>query len=225
MGEGGAPRIRVFDGADNHERLTFDAFEQSVTGGVTVAAGDLDGDGRSEVIAGSGPGGRPRVGVFEGTTGAFRSGFLAFDSTFRGGCWVAAGDLDGDGKSEIVVGAGPGSGPHLKVFDDRQEIRSFFAFDPGFRGGVRVAVADLDGDGRPELIAGAGPSAGPHVKAFDSRGAEQRSFYAFDPAMRGGVFVSSASLPPSSGITADPRVLTFVPWVAQTSDPLESRLP
>src|SRR5262249_57247349 len=42
--------------------------------------------------------------------------FFAYTPTFLGGVNVAAGDLNGDGKAEIVTGAGPGGGPHVRIF-------------------------------------------------------------------------------------------------------------
>jgi hypothetical protein len=54
-----------------------------------VAAGDLDGDGNSEIITGAGVGGGPLVNVFRGRDGALLTSFLAYDSAFRGGLRVA----------------------------------------------------------------------------------------------------------------------------------------
>jgi hypothetical protein len=52
-----------------------------------------------------------------------------------------AGDVNGDGRDDIITGAGPGAGPHVKVFDGASgaEIQSFLAF-PGFAGGVSVSL-------------------------------------------------------------------------------------
>jgi hypothetical protein len=115
---------------------------------------------------------------------------------------VAAGDTDGDGRDEIVVGAGPGGGPHVRTFTFDPTVRqfiqipgplgSFFAYLPTFAGGVRVAVDDLDNDGTADLVTAAGPGGGPHVRAFDSvSGAERLSLFAYDPLFLppfGGVF-------------------------------------
>ena len=62
---------------------------------------------------------------------------------------------------------------------------------PGFLGGVTVAVKDVTSDGRGDIITGAGPGGGPHVKEFDGvSGTTLGSFFAFDPAFHGGVFVA-----------------------------------
>ncbi len=66
--------------------------------------------------------------------------FFAYDPAFSGGVTVAAADLTGDGVAEIITGAGPGGGPHVRAFNlaggTPIELTSFFAYDPAFSGGV-----------------------------------------------------------------------------------------
>ncbi|MFM7095889.1 MAG: hypothetical protein ACKO16_00570, partial [Gemmataceae bacterium] len=38
------------------------------------------------------------------------------DALFSGGVRVALADANGDGVNDLVTGAGPGGGPHVKVF-------------------------------------------------------------------------------------------------------------
>ena len=120
-------------------------YDLGFTGGVYVAAGDVNGDGFADIITGAGAGGAPQVRVFDGTTGAQIAGplgsFLAYDAAFAGGVRIGAGDLNGDGRAEVITGAGPGGGPHVRVWDGASgtEIYGLYAFDPSFGGGVFVA--------------------------------------------------------------------------------------
>jgi autotransporter-associated beta strand protein len=197
-GSGGGPHIKVFSGRDGSLLGQFMAYDPSFRGGATVAV-----FGR-EIVTGPGPGGGPHVRIFSRPDGSLSDEFTAFDPNFRGGIVVSsAGSVNGNIVDSIVVGAGPGqapqviasfviAGPHRL----RATLADFPAYDPAFRGGVRVAAADFDGDGVDEVMTGAGPGGGPHVEAWNlppSLGqigpSVAASFFAFDPAFRGGVWV------------------------------------
>src|SRR5204862_171822 len=121
-------------------------------------AGSIGGGIRGQVVephvivAGADAGSPSRVNVYDASTGAQTASFLAY-GTFGGGVRVAAADVNGDGIADIITGAGPGAGPHVKVIDgtkvgqvfstgqinDSALLKSFFAFDQSFGGGVYVA--------------------------------------------------------------------------------------
>ncbi len=152
-GQGGAPYVRIYTEGLEPVTDAFFAYSERFLGGVNVAVGDLDGDGSPDVVAGAGPGGGPHVRVFNKDK-AVMAQFFAYDQRFRGGVYVAMGDVDGDKTQEIVTGPGFGGGPHVRVWNDRAEVkRQFFAFDSKKRGGARVSVGDIDGDGRFEILA------------------------------------------------------------------------
>jgi FG-GAP-like repeat len=104
------------------------AYDPAFLSGVSVTLGDVDGDGTVDVITGAGPGG-PHVRVFSGVDLHELASFFAYDPAFQGGVRVAAGDVDGDGRADIITGAGPGGGPHVQVFSGRDLslLTSFFA--------------------------------------------------------------------------------------------------
>src|SRR5919202_1894204 len=193
-GAGGGPHVEQFDGTTLALKKSFYAYDPAFGGGVQVASGDVNGDGTPDLVTGAGPGGGPHVEVFDGVTGAVIRSFYAYNPAFGGGVRVAGGDVNGDGTPDIITGAGPGGGPHVQAFDGKSGvvIRSFYAYNAAFGGGVRVAGGDVNGDGTPDILTGAGPGGGPHVEAFDGRtNALVQSFYAYNSAFTGGVFVGS----------------------------------
>jgi FtsP/CotA-like multicopper oxidase with cupredoxin domain len=169
-GAGGGPAVNVYSGLDNSLITSFFAFEEDFTGGVQTAVADVNNDGISDVIVGAGEGGGPRVIVYDGSTNFTTQlfDFFAFSTEFSGGVDVAAGDFNADGFADIVVGAGPGGGPQVSIFDGQtgNVLTQFFAYDQSFRGGVTVAVGDVDGSSFNSVITGAGAGGGSHVKSF-----------------------------------------------------------
>ena len=107
--------VIVMDAHTNEEVFRFEAFA-GFRGGVSVAAGDVNGDSVPDIIAATGPGGGSAVAVFDGVTRAAIRTFYAFPG-FSGGVSVATGDVNGDGRDDIIVGAGVNG--HVKVFSGR----------------------------------------------------------------------------------------------------------
>src|SRR5262249_44945227 len=156
---GGGPHVKVFSGKDGSLLYSFMAYSPAFTGGVRVAAGDVDGDGKADIITGAGPGGGPHVKVFSGATGALLQSFMAYSPSFSGGVYVAAGDLNGDHHADLIIGPGAGLGPQVEAFSgyDGSLLKSFLAYDASFTGGVRVGAQDVNGDGLADIITGSGP--------------------------------------------------------------------
>jgi hypothetical protein len=144
-GPGGGPHVRAWSGGSGAVLLDFFAYDPAFRGGVFVAAGDIDGDGRADVVTGAGDGGGPHVKMFSGNDAGLLMSFFAYDLDFRGGVRVAVGDMDGDGTTDIVTGPGDGGGPHVKVFSEvgGPIVASFMASDDDLlRYGVYVAVGE-----------------------------------------------------------------------------------
>ena len=139
-GPGGSPHVKVFNGATLGLVKEFMAYTLNFTGGVYVAAGDFMSDGRYEIITGAGAGGGPHVKVWDYETLNLVAEKMAYDNftyssglvvdiLFGGGVRVGLADGNDDGILDVITGAGPGGGPHVKVLGGRNldVIRNFFS--------------------------------------------------------------------------------------------------
>jgi hypothetical protein len=131
--------VRVWNSESTTERFGYSAYSPAFLGGVYVAAGDINRDGRVEIFTAPGASGGPQIKVFSGT-GVEQQSFLAYAVGFTGGVRIGAQDIDGDGLADIVTGAGPSGGPHLRIFraSNGSEINGFMALDVSFLCGVYV---------------------------------------------------------------------------------------
>jgi hypothetical protein len=149
------------------------------------------------LAAGAGAGGGPQVQIYDPGTGQLTASFFAWPTSFTSGVRVAIGDVNGDGNPDLVVAAGPGGLPEVKVYDGQSLalIRDFYAFPTSFHGGVNLALGDLNGDGHYDIIVGADAGGRPEVKVFSgSDGSPLADFYAFPTSFSGGVRVAAGSL-------------------------------
>ncbi|HEX4613707.1 MAG TPA: IPT/TIG domain-containing protein, partial [Urbifossiella sp.] len=184
----GGPRVEVYSGADFAEVANFFGIDDpNFRGGARAGIGDVNGDGHADLVISAGFGGGPRISVYDGaalTRGDqvhLVSDFFLFEQTLRNGCYVAVGDVNGDGFADLIGGGGPGGGPRVLVISGETlltagagaalgaPVANFFAGDTTNRGGVRVAAKNLDGDPDADVIAGAGTGGGSGVTAYPGK--------------------------------------------------------
>jgi hypothetical protein len=146
--------VRVFS-PTGALRSSFFAYDPRFSGGVRVAAGRLDGAAAAaSIVTGPGPGGGPHVRTFGLAGNTASPGFFAFDPRFGAGVYVGAGDVNGDGADDILVGPGDG-GPGIVRAVDRNgadRIPPFVAFNAN--AGARLAFGRFPGRG---VVAATGP--------------------------------------------------------------------
>lgn len=118
--EFGAPHVQMFDvGEGQVKRLNpgFYAFHPNFRGGLSVAGGDVNANGRDELIVSQRTGGQAWVKIYNSKDQAILKTFLAYHGSFQGGAVVAASDVDSDGKAEVLTIPGSEGSPQVRVFD------------------------------------------------------------------------------------------------------------
>jgi hypothetical protein len=193
-GDGGGPHVRVFDGMNGRVKAQFFAYDERIPCGARVAVADVDGDRVPDIVTAPGPGHEPVVTVFSGRNTQPITSFLAYERAFHGGVFVAAADTRGDGRAEVVTGAGTNGGPHVRMFEPAtgRLVSEFFAYDQQFLGGVRVALFDAERSRRPTVLTAPGPGAPAVMRVFRANdGRFVNELTAFDGRFSGGAFVAA----------------------------------
>ena len=119
--------IATFDGAalanGNPVSLAaqFAAFESNFGGSISLAAGDLNGDGAADIVVSAADGTAPRIAVFDGRSLAKNrtvmfASFFAGDLNNHSGVRVATADVDGDGRIDLIVSPGSGSDGTIRIY-------------------------------------------------------------------------------------------------------------
>lgn len=151
--DGGGPSdVRVFN-LKGAQLAQWFAYNPAFLGGARIAIGDVDGDGLREIVTAAGPGGGPHVKIWKTDGKNWGGSFFAFDQGEVGGVSVAVGDVDGDGKAEIITGSGQGSIPRVRIFDFRGTLKQEFRLgNQAVASGVSVTTSDVNSDGKMEIL-------------------------------------------------------------------------
>jgi hypothetical protein len=203
-----APQVTVRDAETGDIKYIVQPYESYFHGGISVAVGDLNGDGLPDLAVAPLLGHTPIVKLYDGGPDALGlyehkliNSFNGFDprgisQSFMGGLSVAIGDVNYDGYNDLIVGFGPGYLPTIQVFNGKTLQNTlpsllgkpFSAFsssfgqtiDQNFKGGVTVAAGDLNNDGYAEIIATPATNGPPIVNVFNGNGyGFMKGFYAF----------------------------------------------
>jgi len=145
-------------------------------------------------VAVSGSPGHPAtVKVFDGSGDRLVATVTPFPDFF-GTPSLTMGDVDGDGRYDLIVGAGKGHSPDVVAYSGEAsggkppfstEIARFQAFDAGQTGGVSVASTQIDGRAPDNIIVGSGAGMTDTVRIFSSElpalGTAPARFASFQP--------------------------------------------
>jgi len=172
-GENGGPHLRVFEKDGTQRGIDFFPFDSSFRGGMDVASGDFDGDGKEDIAVSQFSNGQAWVKVYRYNT----TKDVLFEQNVFGtpecGATVAMGQLDSDANKELIVGAGNGCSSQIVAYDYQandtagtKKSISFYAYDTAIKAGVDVSAGDVDGDGKDEIAASRLKDSLPYIYVF-----------------------------------------------------------
>lgn len=192
VGSGPGAGYLAVSKSDGTPIVALPPFGAGFTGGVRVAAGDIDADGVTDVVAAmAGNGGEVRA--YSGSDGSLLGSVVPFGPNLSGGVFVAVGDVNGDGHDDILLGAGSGGLAQLIDGATRTVLGTGRPFPLPYSAGVTVALGDLNGDGRADLIFGT--TLGGFVRVLDFPSlTPTASGFPYGPLFTGGVNVAAGDV-------------------------------
>ena len=238
-GEGVAPEVVVYDGADvgpgpfTHELARFTPFDPAFRGGVRVAGAKVEGNPVSDnIVVASGPGMESEVKVFStklpdaGTTPEVFSRFTPYPGS-QSGVTLATGLVDESGRPSIVTAPGVGDAPRVKtwrfdLYTPTALAKSKGAKDPG---GAPVMTSeflayDENYRGGISLAAGwvNGGEGGVQSVVTGQLGADGTVRVFSSGSLLDGQPAMYTHSPNHMGMTAFRQIASFVPYVGAPRD-------
>jgi hypothetical protein len=120
---------------------------------VTIAAGDVNGDGRADVIA-AGPDGSLWLYLGSGTSDPYAAGPVRIaPSGWQIYDWIGLADVNGDGRADILATTGSGQLIYFQNNGSATPFQNSLLLSTGWQNYSVMATGDVNGDGHADLVA------------------------------------------------------------------------
>jgi hypothetical protein len=206
-GTGSTSNVEIIDPATDAVIRTISNVYPGYTGGVRVAVGVLFGGGIPDVVCAPGLNEAPLIKIYNALTGVLITQFMAQSSSYTSGIVLAVGDVNGDGRPDIVTAASQGA-PNVNVFANLGGSTPFanysastpvikaFSTLTGYIGGVGgLAIGTVNG-GKGDILVGSGigTAASVQVYSYPNDTLVQVISPTFTPTVIGGLSLAVADV-------------------------------
>lgn len=156
-GQGAVPVVRLIDSITWRVKKEWLALDRQQRNGMSTAVGSFTGDSSVQVVVGSGPGSNPLIRFFS-DQGKLLTQFNPYPTDRNIGVAVAAADIDGDGKAELLTVPATRGPAQVKIYRYNATAKSFvlltqsFVFDRNQRTGFSIAAGQLGFDQQASFV-------------------------------------------------------------------------
>jgi hypothetical protein len=207
-GTGSLSNVEIIDPSTDAVIRTISNIYAGYTGGVRVAVGVLYGGGIPDVVVAPGLGETPLVKVYNALTGVLITQFMAQSTSYTSGIMLAVGDVNGDGRPDIITAPSQGAANVNVYINNGSSTNAFtnwsastptikaFSNLTNYIGGVGgLAVGGVNGGTGDILVgSGIGTTASVQVYSYPNNTLVQTIAPTFSPAVIGGVALAVADV-------------------------------
>ncbi|MEW6407690.1 MAG: FG-GAP-like repeat-containing protein [Patescibacteria group bacterium] len=185
------------------------AYEKSFKGGISLGVGDVNNDGKVDLITApqsyTKKKTKVKVYIYNSNTKKFQllAKFCPYPKKFFGGIEIKVGDVNGDQQKEIITAPNNYFGPLVKIYQynlTRKKMNllaKYYVFKKNYKNGINLEVADLNDDGKEEMVVGPNDGYKPQVRVLSYQNKKMfkaKNFRAYKKTYQKGIELELADV-------------------------------
>jgi hypothetical protein len=184
-------------------------YGKNFKGGVNLAVGDVNNDGKEDLVVAPASSATKRtkvkVYIYNANKNKFQklANFRPYSKKFRSGINLAIGDVNGDKQKELIIVPNLHFKPLMKVYQyslakkEMNLLAKYYVFKKSYKNGVNLELGDVNGDGKDEMIVAPNEGYKPQVRVLSYQSKKKfraKNFRAYKKTYQKGVELDLADV-------------------------------